>query len=122
MDPYDAHKGFFYAHIGWMLIKPRRKPGVADVSDLSKNEVVRWQHRWYVWLILIFGLGVPTAVAGLWGDFKGGFFYAGAARLMFVHHVCDAFINKSQYQSSLTYLIVYVLCQLACALARRDTV
>ena len=87
LDPYNAHKGFFFSHIGWMLIKPRRRPGVADVSDLSKSAVVRWQHRWYVYLILIMGFVVPTLVAGLWGDFKGGFFYAGAARLCFVHHV-----------------------------------
>jgi len=70
-----------------MLVKPRRKPGVADVSDLSKSEVVRWQHRWYIYLILGMGFVLPTVVAWLaWGDLRGGFFYAGAARLCFVHH------------------------------------
>lgn len=88
LDPYNAHRGFWWSHIGWMLVKPRRKPGVADVSDLSKNEVVRWQHRWYLQLIISFGFLVPMFVAGLgWGDWAGGFFYAGAARLTFVHHV-----------------------------------
>ena len=71
-----------------MLLRPRRKPGVADISDLSKNEVVRWQHRWYLTLLLIFGFGVPTVIPGLlWGDWKGGYLFAGAARLVFVHHV-----------------------------------
>ena len=88
LDPYNAHQGFWFSHVGWMLLKPRRKPGVADISDLSKNEVVRWQHRWYLTLLLIFGFGVPTAIPGLlWGDWKGGYFFAGAARLVFVHHV-----------------------------------
>ena len=33
------------------------------------------------------GFLLPTAVAGLgWGDWRGGFFYAAAARLLFVHH------------------------------------
>ncbi|KAH9974014.1 delta9-fatty acid desaturase [Lactifluus volemus] len=87
LDPYNAHRGLLWSHIGWMIVKPRRKPGVADVSDLSKNEVVRWQHRWYVWLILLMGLGVPTVIPGLlWGDWRGGYVYAGAARLVFVHH------------------------------------
>ncbi|GAA5955869.1 hypothetical protein JCM3765_000024 [Sporobolomyces pararoseus] len=87
LDPYSAHEGFWHAHVGWMLVKPRRKPGVADVSDLSKNEVVRWQHRWYVYLIVGMGFVFPTVVAGLgWGDWRGGFFFAGAARLLFVHH------------------------------------
>jgi len=96
LDPYGAHHGLFWSHIGWMIVKPRRKPGVADVSDLSKNEVIRWQHRWYLELILIMGLGIPTLVAGLgWGDWRGGFFYAGAARLMFVHHV-RVFLSRSR--------------------------
>ncbi|KAI0342323.1 delta9-fatty acid desaturase [Trametopsis cervina] len=87
LDPYNAHKGFWWSHVGWMILKPRYKIGVADVSDLSKNPVVRWQHRWYIHLIIGIGLVLPMAVAGLgWGDWKGGFFYAGAARLCFVHH------------------------------------
>ncbi|CAH7674394.1 hypothetical protein BY996DRAFT_4576036 [Phakopsora pachyrhizi] len=87
LDPYSAHKGLLWSHVGWMIVKPRRKPGVADVSDLSRNEVVRWQHRWYVPLILTMGFVFPTCVAGIgWGDWRGGFFYAGAARLLFVHH------------------------------------
>jgi stearoyl-CoA desaturase (delta-9 desaturase) len=87
LDPYSAHKGLLWSHVGWMIVKPRRKPGVADVSDLSKNEVVIWQHKWYLPLIIGMGFIFPTLVAGLgWGDWKGGFFFAGAARLMFVHH------------------------------------
>ncbi|BGP49818.1 stearoyl-CoA 9-desaturase [Rhodotorula kratochvilovae] len=87
LDPYSAQKGFWWSHVGWMIVKPRRKPGVADVSDLSANEVVKWQHRWYIYLILGMGFIFPTLVAGLgWGDYRGGFFFAGAARLLFVHH------------------------------------
>ncbi|KAF8755451.1 Acyl-CoA desaturase [Rhizoctonia solani] len=51
------------------------------------NKVAQWQHRWYLWLILTMSFGIPTAVPGLlWGDWRGGFFYAGVARLCFVHH------------------------------------
>jgi len=87
LDPYNAHKGLLWSHIGWMLFRPRRKPGVADISDLSKNDVVRWQHRHY--LFLVFGMGYifPMVVAGLgWGDWKGGYVYASLLRLCFVHH------------------------------------
>ncbi|KAF9003440.1 delta 9-fatty acid desaturase protein [Cyathus striatus] len=87
LDPYNAHRGFFYSHIGWMLFKPRRRPGVADVSDLSKNPVVRWQHRHYVTLILFMGFILPTIIPWLlWGDARGGYIYAGVLRLCFVHH------------------------------------
>jgi stearoyl-CoA desaturase (delta-9 desaturase) len=70
-----------------MIVKPRRRAGNADMSDLTKNAIVRWQHQWYLYLILIVGFGIPTVVAGLgWGDWRGGYFYAGAMRLCFVHH------------------------------------
>ncbi|KAF7972781.1 hypothetical protein HWV62_42279 [Athelia sp. TMB] len=87
LDPYNAHRGFFYSHIGWMLLKPRRRDGVADVSDLSRNAVVKWQHRNYLALILFMGFILPTIVCGFgWGDWKGGYVYAGVVRLVFVHH------------------------------------
>lgn len=92
LDPYNAHKGFWYSHVGWMLLKPRRKPGVADVSDLSRNPVVRWQHKWYLELILIMGFLVPTLIPWMfWGDAQGGYVYAGVLRLCFVHHVRSFF-------------------------------
>ena len=88
LDPYNAHKGLLWSHIGWMILKPRRKPGVADVSDLSTNDIVQWQHRHYLKLVFIMGVIFPTLVAGLgWGDWKGGYVYAGLLRLVFVHHV-----------------------------------
>ncbi|KAI5481749.1 hypothetical protein MNV49_000026 [Pseudohyphozyma bogoriensis] len=87
LDPYNAHKGFWWSHVGWMLVKPRRRPGTADVSDLSASEIVKWQRRWYIPLIFGMGFIFPTIVAGLgWNDWRGGFFFAGAARLVFVHH------------------------------------
>ena len=70
-----------------MGVKPLRRPGVADVSDLSRSAVVKWQHRWYIYLIVGMGFIFPTIVAWLlWNDARGGFFFAGAARLTFVHH------------------------------------
>jgi len=87
LDPYDANRGFWWCHVGWMLVKPRRKPGVADVSDLGKSAIVRWQQRWYVPLILLMGFAVPAAIPGrLWGDWRGAFVYAGAMRMCAVHH------------------------------------
>jgi stearoyl-CoA desaturase (delta-9 desaturase) len=87
LDPYSAHEGFWWAHVGWMIFKPRTKIGVADISDLTRNKVVRWQHKHYLPLMIFMGFIFPTAVAGFgWGDWRGGYFFAGAARLTFVHH------------------------------------
>ena len=56
LDPYNAQLGFWWSHVGWMILKPRRRPGMADVSDIQADPVVRWQHRWY--LPLIFGMAL----------------------------------------------------------------
>lgn len=88
LDPYNAHQGFWFSHIGWMLLKPRHKLGVADISDLSKNPVVRWQHRHYLQLVILMSFVLPTVIPWvLWGDARGGYIYAGILRLVFVHHV-----------------------------------
>ncbi|KAI0750674.1 fatty acid desaturase-domain-containing protein [Daedaleopsis nitida] len=87
LDPYNAQRGLFYTHIGWMLVKPTIKPGPADISDLKKNDVVQWQHRWYFAIIPIVGYGLPAIVAGLgWGDWWGGLYYAAMWRITFVQH------------------------------------
>ncbi|CAD7068623.1 unnamed protein product, partial [Tilletia caries] len=87
LDPYGAHNGLLWSHIGWMIIKPRRNPGVADISDLRKNPVIKFQHRFYLPLIILMGFVFPTVVAGLgWNDWRGGFYYAAVAHLVFVHH------------------------------------
>ncbi|KAJ7135864.1 delta 9-fatty acid desaturase protein [Mycena epipterygia] len=87
LDPYNAREGFWHSHMGWMLVKPRRKPGASDISDLSKNEVVRWQHRHWYFLVLTMGVVVPTIIPWLaWGDARGGYVYAALLRLCFVHH------------------------------------
>ncbi|KAF9538409.1 hypothetical protein EC957_006784 [Mortierella hygrophila] len=87
-DPYSAHRGLFFSHVGWMLIKrPGWKIGHADVDDLNKNKLVQWQHKHYLPLVLTMGVIFPTLVAGLgWGDWRGGYFYAAILRLVFVHH------------------------------------
>ncbi|KAI9023959.1 stearoyl-CoA desaturase [Hyaloraphidium curvatum] len=87
-DPYSARKGMLWAHIGWMLNKEDAKNrGAVDISDLDKDWMVRWQHRNYPWLSMLMGFVLPTFVAGLgWGDWVGGYFFAGVLRLVFVHH------------------------------------
>jgi len=100
LDPYGAHHGLVWSHIGWMIFKPRRKPGVADVSDLTRNPVVRWQHKWFVSLLLLMGIAVPTVIPGyFWGDWRGGYFYAALTRLLFVHHVSTLYWLYEQLDS-----------------------
>ena len=47
-----------------MVIKPRRKLRVADVSDLEKNPVICWQHKHYLLLILLMGFIASSTMYG----------------------------------------------------------
>lgn len=78
-DPYDARRGFWYSHMGWMLQKPNpRYRARADISDLIDDWVVRVQHRHYIVLMLFVGFILPSLIAGyFWGDYLGGFIYGG---------------------------------------------
>ncbi|KIJ61753.1 hypothetical protein HYDPIDRAFT_115572 [Hydnomerulius pinastri MD-312] len=90
LDPYNARRGLFWTHIGWVIFKPRCKHGIVDISDLKNNHVVMWQLRQYPWLVLVAAVVFPTAVAGLgWGDWKGGFVYAALLRLVIVHQTAS---------------------------------
>jgi stearoyl-CoA desaturase (delta-9 desaturase) len=87
-DPYNAKEGFFYSHIGWMLLKQHpEKLGQANIADLNADPLIRWQHRNYLWFAPLVSFVLPSLICGLgWGDYRGGFFVAGIARLVFVHH------------------------------------
>jgi len=104
-DPYAIIKGFWYAHVGWMLVKQdKEKIGRADISDLNADPWCRWQHAYYLPIAALMAVGVPTIVAGLgWGDWWGGYFVAGLARLVFVHHSTFCVNSLAHWAGDATY-------------------
>ncbi|KAI1470831.1 uncharacterized protein F4812DRAFT_419163 [Daldinia caldariorum] len=85
-DPYSVRKGLLYSHIGWMVMKQNPKRiGRTDISDLNDDPVVVWQHKHYIKCVITMSLVLPTLVCGLgWGDWWGGFIYAGIIRIFFI--------------------------------------
>ncbi len=85
-DPYSVRKGLLYSHLGWMVFKQNpRRIGRTDISDLNEDAVVVWQHKNYLSCVIIMALVVPTLVCGLgWGDWLGGYVYAGILRIFFI--------------------------------------
>ncbi|KAI7053677.1 Acyl-CoA, partial [Hortaea werneckii] len=62
-----------------------KRIGRTDISDLNDDAVVVWQHKHYLKVVLFMGLIFPCLVSGLgWGDWMGGFIYAGILRIFFV--------------------------------------
>ncbi|KAG7742269.1 hypothetical protein KL932_002411 [Ogataea haglerorum] len=85
-DPYDAKRGFWYSHMGWMLLVPNpRYRARADISDLLDDWVVRVQHRHYLLLMVFMAFLFPALLTHyLFNDFWGGFIYAGLLRAVFI--------------------------------------
>ena len=96
-DPYDISRGFFWAHIGWILFKRLPEPPLDNVNDLRKDKLVMWQHRWDKAIALLVGLVLPAVLgyyfAGGATGALGGFLIAGVLRV-FVVQQCTFFINS----------------------------
>ncbi|CAF1420309.1 unnamed protein product [Adineta ricciae] len=98
LDPYNAHKGLFHSHIGWLLFKPCRSIGTVDTSDLDRDPSVQWQHKHLLVLNVTMGFVVPTLVCGLgWNDYRGGYFFASVLRLLIVHHATFCVNSLAHY-------------------------
>lgn len=93
-DPYSIGRGFWFAHVGWMLKDyPSGKVDYSVVRDLEKDPVAAWQHRWYWTLVWTTNLALPVFLGWLTGDILGMFLLAGVLRLVLSHHV-TFFINS----------------------------
>ena len=84
-DPYNAQRGFWYSHCGWLFYEdPYADEKYA--SRLRQDAVVMWQHRNYVPIVLS-GLALPFVVGVLANGWLGGvgcFLLAGVGRTFFV--------------------------------------
>jgi stearoyl-CoA desaturase (Delta-9 desaturase) len=96
-DPYDITKGFFHAHIGWLLFKLLPQPPFDNVADLKKDPLVMWQHRYIHLLAVLVSFLLPATLGAIWNGWigaLGGFLIAGVARVVVVQH-CTFFINSA---------------------------
>jgi stearoyl-CoA desaturase (delta-9 desaturase) len=66
LDPHTISKGFFFAHVGWLLLK--KNPQLIaegkkiDMSDLQKDAIVMWQKKYYPYISTFMCFIVPTVV------------------------------------------------------------
>jgi stearoyl-CoA desaturase (delta-9 desaturase) len=96
-DPYDITKGFFHAHIGWMLFKLWPQPPLDNVADLKKDPLVVWQDRHIHRLAVMVSFILPTLAGFLWDGWVGalgGFLIGGVAKVVMLQH-CTFLINSA---------------------------
>lgn len=89
-DPHNAKRGFFFAHVGWLLVRKhpdvKAKGKCIDLSDLYKDPVLRVQRKFYMPGMVFFCFVVPTVVPMyFWGEsFINAYFVPALLRYILV--------------------------------------
>lgn len=86
-DPYNIKKGFFWAHIGWLLVNDHKRSRFTNVPDLESDPLLVWQHRHYIPIAIFMGFVLPFAVGYAFGSAWGGLVWGGLVRVVVGHHV-----------------------------------
>ena len=95
-DPYDITKGFFWAHMGWLMFKLKPDSPLDNVEDLKKDRLVSLQHKFVHPLSFLVSFGLPSLIGYLYaintgnlsaaGGALGGLLIPGVARVVMVQH------------------------------------
>ena len=96
-DPYCISKGFFFAHIGWLLFKLNNDEPYDNVADLQKDKLICWQDRHVQTIAVLVSFVLPTVIGFLWNGWigaLGAFLIAGVARIVVLQH-CTFLINSA---------------------------
>ncbi|MFT5207116.1 MAG: stearoyl-CoA desaturase (delta-9 desaturase) [Candidatus Omnitrophota bacterium] len=91
-DPYDINKGFWYAHVGWILFW-KRDIDFDNVKDLKKNALVMHQHEHFQYWAIGFGIVLPICIGAFYGQALEGLLFGFIARLFIVFQ-STFFINS----------------------------
>ena len=89
-DPYSAARGFWYSHMGWVMIEEDAFANdFSNVKDLKASKIISWQHRNIFLIGALSGIILPAAIGYLAGGIPtaiGCFVWGGLIRTVFVHH------------------------------------
>lgn len=102
-DPYNIQRGFWWAHILWIFHRHDEPDVEKNASDLLKNPIVMWQHRWYKTILIVGGFGLPMLIGGIFGSVLAGLLWGGFLRLVVIHHTTFFVNSLAHYIGRPTY-------------------
>lgn len=102
-DPYSIKRGFWWAHILWVFYRHDAPDAESNAADLLANPIVQWQDRWYRFLLLVGGFGLPTLIGAMFGDPVAGLLWGGFLRLAVIHQTTFFVNSLAHYVGKPTY-------------------
>ena len=91
-DPYSIKKGFWYAHMGWMMTHAAVSLPI-QAPDLEKNRMVKFQNDYYLVCAITVGYALPLLVGWFLNNPLLGIVIAGGLRI-FLTQQSTFFVNS----------------------------
>ena len=82
-DPYNIKRGFFYAHVGWVMVEIPRYD-YSNIRDLARDPLVVHQDKHYKLWSHVSGLLVPFLIGAWIGGWAYAILFPVAARIFLV--------------------------------------
>ena len=76
-DPHNAKRGFFFSHMGWLLVKKhpdgKAKGNTLDYSDLENDPVLRFQRKYVSTVLILWELiqSLPMVLFIIFNETRG---------------------------------------------------
>lgn len=91
-DPYSIKRGFWYAHVGWIMFW-KHKVNYDNSRDLQRSKLVMNQHQYYTLWSIGAGIVLPMLIGFAIGHPLGAFIMAVNLRMILALHTAF-FINS----------------------------
>jgi stearoyl-CoA desaturase (delta-9 desaturase) len=91
-DPHDSNRGFWFSHVGWLLVKKNKAVTEAgrtiNMNDLKADALVMFQKKADPFWNLLWCYAIPALAALLWGDtLYNGWLIAGVLRYVLLLNI-----------------------------------
>ncbi|XP_034827237.1 acyl-CoA Delta-9 desaturase-like [Maniola hyperantus] len=72
-DPHDARRGFFFSHVGWLMMKKHplvvKEGNKLDMSDILDDPVVKFHAKYFYFFKIALCFVIPTVIKVIfWND------------------------------------------------------